>query len=362
MRKLASIQRITDITPIEGKDRIALASVLGWHVIINKADFNVGDLCVYVEIDSVMPERPEFEFLRKCNFRIKTMKMAGVLSQGICFPLSIIKEEGPGHTLWAEGADVTKLIDIKQYEPEQDDPLPEETSPKKKHSKFFNFLMRFRLFRRIVGPRKKTGLFPSFVPKTDEVRIQTMPDKLCDKTPYVLTEKVDGCSGTYVLVRKRFLWVNRDQFIVCSRNRALPHDDGRVYWDVAKKYDIKKALSMMLGKNKWIAVQGECVGPKIQGNKYKFKENKFFAFNVITPSGRWPSLKAKQELAHYGINFVPIISERYRLPDTVDEMLALAHGQSRLGDTLREGLVCRSLNGQRSFKAVDPEFLLKYNG
>lgn len=94
MRKLASIKAISDIIPIEGKDRIVLAMVDGWSVIVKKDEFKIGDKCVYVEIDSVLPERPEFEFLRKNNFRIKTMKMAGCISSGICFPLTIFENYG----------------------------------------------------------------------------------------------------------------------------------------------------------------------------------------------------------------------------------------------------------------------------
>lgn len=114
MRHLASVQVIEDITPIEGKDRIVLAKVLGWRVIVQKADFNVGDKCVYCEVDSVLPEKPEFEFLRSKNFRIKTMKMAGVISQGICFPMSILPYD------CSIGDDVTNVIGVKQYEPDMD--------------------------------------------------------------------------------------------------------------------------------------------------------------------------------------------------------------------------------------------------
>lgn len=98
MRKLASIKTVSDLIPIEGKDRIILAMIDGWSVIVKKGEFNIGDKCVYVEIDSVLPDKPEFDFLSKNNFRIKTMKMAGVISQGICFPLSILPEKAKGHT------------------------------------------------------------------------------------------------------------------------------------------------------------------------------------------------------------------------------------------------------------------------
>ena len=114
-RKLAHIEKIEWITPIEGKDRIVLAGVLGWTVIVQKADYAVGDNVVFCEIDSVFPEKPEFEFLRSKHFRIKTMKMSGVLSQGICFPLSILPEGN-----YEIGDDVTELIGITQYEATMD--------------------------------------------------------------------------------------------------------------------------------------------------------------------------------------------------------------------------------------------------
>ena len=114
-RALAHIEKIDWIKPIEGKDRIALAGVLGWTVIIQKSDYEVGQKCVFCEIDSIFPEKPEFEFLRNKKFRIKTMKMSGVLSQGICFPLSILPEGNYGI-----GNDVTNIIGITQYEPTMD--------------------------------------------------------------------------------------------------------------------------------------------------------------------------------------------------------------------------------------------------
>lgn len=112
MRTLASIKEIAALHPIEGKDRIELAVIDGWSVIVKKNEFQVGDRCVYCEIDSVLPEKPEFEFLRNKNFRIKTMKMGGVISQGICFPLSILPESE-----YKVGDDVTDIMGVKQYEP-----------------------------------------------------------------------------------------------------------------------------------------------------------------------------------------------------------------------------------------------------
>lgn len=140
---------------------------------MQKAEFSPGDLCVYVEIDSVVPEKPEFEFLRSKDFRIKTMKMAGTISQGICFPLSILPRHPNFTRTWSEGDDVTELLGVKQYEPAMD--IESNTLPKPK-KKYPRWLMRFKLFRRIfLGKSKKKGGFPEFLSKTDETRIQNVP-------------------------------------------------------------------------------------------------------------------------------------------------------------------------------------------
>lgn len=360
MRHLATVQVIDALEPIPGKDRIVLASVLGWRVIVQKSDYNVGDKCVYVEIDSVMPERPEFEFLRSKNFRIKTMKMAGVISQGICFPMSVLELPEYAYTL---GQDVTNELGIKQYEPEMDDPAPRTNVNSSKLNKYPAWLRKHAWFRRLVlGPKNRLDEFPAFISKTDELRIQTVPWYLMDEQPYTLTEKIDGTSGTFALVKHKGLFKTKYEFIVCSRNRRLPVNDGSIYWQVAEKYNIKDKLMNMMNGIDWIAVQGECIGPKIQGNKYNVQEPHFYVFNLLGPTGRVQSLKARGIVSCFDLDFVPIVSEKYFLPNTVEEMLKVAHGESELGNTIREGLVCRSIDGKKSFKAVDPEFLLKYGG
>lgn len=358
MRKLASIQKITEIVPIEGRDRIVLATVEGWHVIVTK-DFNVGDKVIYCEIDSVLPEKPEFEFLRPKKFHIKTMKMAGVISQGICFPMDILPEKYRDLDV---GEDVTEIIGVTQYEPTMDkeeDPV----GAKKKAKKYPAFLMRFKWFRKLVLPKPRKCGFPSFVSKTDEERIQNMPWIVNDKREWIATEKVDGQSGTFALVRHRGLFSDKFEYIVCSRNLRLMHPDGSTYWSVSERYHIENVLKNMIGNREWIAIQGECVGPKIQKNKYGVTEPDLYVFNVIYPwpDGRLNSKLAKSLVEQHGLNFVPIVEEKVVLPDTVDEVLEYADGQSQLADTLREGIVFRSLDGKQSFKAVSNKFLLKWS-
>lgn len=360
MRKLASIKTVSDIISIEGKDRIVLAMIDGWSVIVKKGEFGIGDKCVYVEIDSILPNLPEFEFLRKNNFRIKTMKMAGVISQGICFPLSILPKKNKGE--YEVDEDVTEVIGVKQYDKTMDKESTEISSiPKKKYPQF---LMRTAWFRKLIFSKKQDKGFPSFISKTDETRIQNMPFILKDKREWIATEKVDGQSGTFCLVRRKFripFVKDKFEYIVCSRNLRLFSKDKSSYWRVSDKYQIENALRNMIGDREWIALQGECIAPNVQGNKYKVTDADFYAFNLIYPTGRMDSLTAKRICNQHGLNFVPIIATDYALPDTVNEVLEYAHGKSRLGETLREGIVFRSKDGKQSFKAVDPRFLLKYD-
>lgn len=357
MRHLATIREVSEIRPIEGRDRIVLATVDGWHVIVTKEDFHVGTKCCYIEIDSVLPEKPEFEFLRPKKFRIRTMKMAGVISQGICFPLSILPPK-PDGTEYEIGEDVTDIIGVKQYEETMDN--DKEVAASKSKKKYPRFLMRFKWFRDRVLPKKKGG-FPSFVSKTDEERIQNMPWILEDKQEWVATEKIDGQSGTFALVKHKGWFRTTYEYIVCSRNLRLNSKDNSSYWQVSDKYQIENALRNMIGDREWIAIQGECIGPKIQKNKYGVKECDLYVFNLLYPTGRVGSRLAKSICENKGLNFVPILDEHVILPDTVDEVLMYAHGKSQLADTLREGIVFRTKDGKQSFKAVDPEFLLKWS-
>lgn len=363
MRKLASIQKIAALEPIEGKDRIELATVLGWKVVVKKSEFAVGDSCVFCEIDSVLPEKPEFEFLRPKKFRIRTMKLGSVYSQGIVFPLDILPKKKNGKPYELD-EDVTAVIGVTQYEPTMDKE-PDDLAAKQTKTKWPKFLMRYAWFRRLVlGNKNKKGGFPSFISKTDETRLQSCPAKLTDKREWVASEKVDGQSGTWALVRHKRHWPFHDKFeyIVCSRNLRLNVKDNSSYWQISDKYQIENALRNMIGDRDWIAIQGECVGPKIQGNKYKLTDYDMYVFNLIYPTGRLDSITAKSIIENKGMNFVPIVRYHYILPDTMEEALEYATGPSALNpETLREGFVIRSKDGKESWKIVSPAFLEKYN-
>lgn len=213
MRKLAHIEQIAWLRPIEGADKIELAGILGWQCIVKKNEFKVGDLAIYVEIDSIMPsDNPDFAFLESKHYKIKTMKMRGVISQGIIFPLSVL-HDGKTYDI---GDDVTDTLKIKQVE--DDVPKQQVKDPaaaiKQRHKKLFKnkvflWFMKFKWFRKTVykllAPKKKPKNFPDWIVKTDETRLQNMPfvlDTYKDK-PMVVTEKLDGTSTSFGLRKEK---------------------------------------------------------------------------------------------------------------------------------------------------------------
>ena len=360
MRQLATVKKISEIYPIKGKDRIVLAQIDGWQVIVQKSEYDVGTQCVFCEIDSILPPRPEFEFLKKTNYRIKTMKMAGVVSQGICFPLSIL----PQDKFYSLGDDVTEALGITQYEATMD------VERSKSHldkpvKKYPEFLMKMAWFRKLVLSKKQNKGFPYFISKTDETRIQNAPFYLDMDCEFIATEKVDGQSGTFTLQKikgKHFWDKDKFDFAVCSRNLRQWDKNDSSYWSVAKKYKLEEVLHKLIGNNEWVAIQGECVAPNVQGNKYHVNEPDLYVFNLIYPNGRVNSIEAKKTMNDLGLKFVPIIDERVSLKGkTVNEVLEYATGKSELYNTLREGIVFRSLDGKNSFKAVSPDFLMKHD-
>jgi len=264
---------------------------------------------------------------------------------------------------WEVGDDVTEIIGITQYEPTMD---KEDAEPKATNKrKYPKFLMRYSWFRNLVLPKNKTKGFPEFVSKTDETRIQNAPFYLELDQPWVVTEKIDGQSGTFTLQRikgKHFWSKDKFDFAVCSRNLRIFTKDNSTYWTIAEKYRIREILMQLIGDEEWVAIQGECIGPNVQGNKYKVSEPDLYVFNLIYPFGRIGSLAAADIVTKFGLKFVPILRRNIEIKGmTVNEILDFATGKSALFDTLRKGVVFRSLDGKQSFKAVSPDFLIKHN-
>jgi len=336
MRKLASIQEIKSLEPIEGADAIEKATVLGWQLVVKKGEFSVGDLCVYCEIDSLFPDKPEFEFLKPRGMRIRTIRLRGQVSQGICFPLSIL----PVGFEIAEDVDCSELLGITRYEM----PIPAYLSGKIK------------------------GKFPSFIPKTDETRVQVLQkvlDKYQGETCYV-TEKLDGSSATY--------FVNNGEFGVCSRNLELLEDEENSFWKVARQMDIENKLRSLNGN---FAIQGELIGEGIQGNKLKLRGQTLKIFNIFDID-RFEYLPFYQFIDYakrLDLPTVPILYTDHKLLNNIEAIVQFATIKSSFNkDVWAEGIVIRPLvekidlllsvenfnNGRITFKAINPEFLLKY--
>lgn len=356
MRKLASIRQIANIRPIPGADRIVVAQVDGWECVVQKDEFHVGDHVVYVEVDSVMPERPEFEFLRDRKFRVRTIKLRGQVSQGLVLPLSILPEGN-----YSLEDDVTELLGVTKYDPEaQQEAMLLQKQPAPPKNALIRFLMRFKWYRKLFMKSKRKGVFPEWITKADETRIQnltTLFNHERDKgTKFSVTEKVDGQSATYYL---RKISKRKYEFGVCSRNIYLGTPDNSSYWTVAKQYDIEKALKKLIGDNNTIVMQGEICGTGIQGNKYHINGYELFVFNLIFPDHKCTTAEIAELCAPLGLKTVPILEEEKVLPQTIAEMVEYSKGNSVVRkEQKREGVVVRNIRNNISFKVINPDFLL----
>jgi RNA ligase (TIGR02306 family) len=335
-RHLASVQQIVDIQPIENADSIELARVLGWNVVIKKGQFKVGDPIVYFEIDSVLPKIPDFEFLKDKHYKVKTCRLRGAISQGLCTPLSILPE---GH--YDLGDDVTEILGVTKYEK----PIPVQ--------------LRGRV----------RGNFPRGIPKTEELRVQSIPHIVSKYQGYTftLTEKLNGTSATYFLDEETGLHC-------CSRNLDLHPEtvhkfNGTAYWFLAEKLNIEEIIKT-LGKN--IVIQGEIIGNGINGNQYKLNDLQLKIFNLYDKENH---VYLDQQVMNDIIEglgfskdfFVPYLGQ-ITLDQNVDQIVEMAYGRSVINpDVIREGLVFRAspeiidpFVGRVSWKCISPSFNLEF--
>jgi RNA ligase (TIGR02306 family) len=346
-RKLASIQTILKLEPIEGADQIERATILGWHLVVRKGDFQVGDNCIYFETDSFLPIRPEFEFLRKSclrkledgteGFRIKIIRLKKQISQGLAFPSSLIKVEDFAKLM--VGDDVTELLGVLLWQP----PVPSD----------------------IKGEVK--GSFPAFIPKTDETRVQVLQPIL---TRYkgeqcYITEKVDGASCT--------AYLKDGEFGVCSRNLDLKETPGNAFWKAVRDAKVEEKMREKNVGN--CAIQGELIGNGIQDNRLHIEGRKILWFNVFDID-KFKYLDFNDFwmfMLMLDLEVVPIIKMDYTLEDDIDALVRLSTDKSIINPKVwREGIVIRPLiekldlqmsntfnNGRVSFKAINPEYLIE---
>ena len=320
-RKLVTIRTISEIQPIEGADAIEKVRIDGWWCVSKKDQFKVGDRCLYYEIDSFLPILPEYSFMESRGrkkmihdgkeiegYRLRTIKLRGQISQGLALPLHLFS----GIDLYAY-ADMSEALGVILYER----PIPAQ----------------------LAGMIK--GDFPVFIPKTDEERVQNL---VLDFTgDLVMTEKLDGTSATY--------YKREGVFGVCSRNLELKDTESNTHWRMARKY---KLSDMPDG----FAIQGEIVGPGIQGNPLLLQEVGLYVFKVydINKGEQMSIEEVCMFCGRHNLQTVPVL-DIFKATNNVEDYLSMANGCSKLNPNKpREGIVFR--NGKYSFKAISNIYLL----
>lgn len=346
MRKLATIREISNLTPIPGADLIEVAQIDGWNVVVKKAEFKVGDLALYFEIDSFVPTELA-PFLsrgkepRELNGvkgeRLRTIKLKGQISQGLLLPLSSIQHL---NISFERDLDLTEILNIQKYEP----PVPQQ----------------------LAG--RISGNFPSFVPKTDQERAQNLIKKIFIEnagSQYEITMKLDGSSWTG--------YRKDDTVGVCSRNWALKVDDpaneNNSFIRMFVDSNINNAI-VNYGKN--IAIQGELIGPSIQGNKENLKSFMLAVFDIydidnaryFTPNERhsvmaelWNCGMSRDIVMHVPVLTMAATLNELNIKD-IKDLLDFAKGPS-YNSAIREGLVFKRTDGNFSFKSINNDWLLK---
>jgi RNA ligase (TIGR02306 family) len=340
-RKLASIQIIQEIKAIPEADLICAYRINGWWVVSKVNEFRVGDKVVFLEVDSWVPtelapflskgkEPKEYNGIK--GERLRTVRLKRQLSQGLILPFEVLEVDHEGNIGigdWHEHDDVTAELGIIKWEP----PLEYISADAK-------------------------GNFPSFVPKTDQERIQNCYGDLSKEfqtMTWEVTEKNEGQSFT--------AYLNDGEFGVCSRNLDLKDGDN-TFWNTARKYDIERKLREL---NLDIAIQGEQYGIGISGNIYKLDSVFLHVFDIFCIKTRtYYSPKERQELCDkLQLEHVPILEAASVVTESLDELLVKADAKSVIGDTgtLREGITYKANSKERiTFKVVSNEYLLKTKG
>ena len=407
-RELCYIVKIDAIEPIVGSDNCEAAIVGGWRVMTRKETFKPGNMAVYFEIDSKVPEKEPFKFLEKKHYKVKTQKYTfggkgNFISQGLLMPLTdfpdLFEEDHVSNMGWVykgvkceynivePGQFLTKLLGVK-YSVAEDNTRKSKsdkfTKMRARHQKLFkkNKLVQWLWNRQwgkeilffFLGNKKDKRGWPDWVRKTDEERCQNLPQLFPgDETKWIVTEKIDGSSTTFTYKRKG----KNKGFYVCSRNVCFNtpekaekcYYDSNIYLEMAEKYDIENKLKEILekygGNYDFVTLQGETYGEGVQKRTYGLQGHDFMAFNLIFGNNiddqyRVNSEKMRVILLGYEIPSVPILNTDYQLPQTCDDLLTFADGESQIDGKTREGIVLITQDGESSFKAVSNKFLLEY--
>jgi RNA ligase (TIGR02306 family) len=367
-RKLVTVRQVSAVNPIEGADSIERITIEGWNVVSQKGNYQQGDFAVYFEIDSFLPDGDERwqdlvdkagrEYEGKRGHRLRTIKLRGQVSQGFSIPLrkfpeiarhiistipdfgtcadlnDVVAKAGEHLTAIRE-QDFAELLGVVKWEP----PIPPQ----------------------LVGQVK--GMFPSFIRKTDQERVQNMPNVVNDnEAEYEVTMKLDGSSLT--------IYHFNGEVGVCSRNLELKVNEDNKDNTLIKTATTTGVLNMLQNLGRNIAIQGELMGPGIQGNRENLKDFEFHVFDIfdidrqeyMAPEARWQLFEIITHNFQMGKNFkhVPILEQEFKIPagTTIEDLLAKAEGPS-ITHPIREGLVYKRMDGLFSFKTISNKFLLK---
>ena len=398
-RELCYLVKVDDIKPIDGKDRVECAVIGGWTIMVRKGQFKPGSIGIYFEVDSKVPETESFAFLANKHYKIKTQKYktpnGHFYSQGLLMhpedfgfktdEMGNVYINGKLHQVDDETRFLTKELGVIYAEAE-DNTRKANSVPNAKyramgarHPKLFKkpwvrWMMKRNWGKKIMffffGKKKDksnawpVGKFPG-VAKTDQERCENMPWVLKDKTPFIVTQKCDGSSATYILERKKY---NKFEFYICSRNVRMMKPDQECfygnrnyYWEVAIKYDIENKMRDYLKNNpdiSFICWQGEICAPGIQSNPHHLKDTHFYCFHMTdSKTGRFDIREAKKVWEKYNMEVVPIVNENYIMPDDFEEFKASADG-------FYEASVCEgNFNCPREgfvyYKTTEPTFSFK---
>ena len=344
MRKLASIQRIWKIEPIEGADRIELAHVLGWQCVVNKGQFKAMDLAVYFEVDSFLPICPEFEFLRGSSykktdvmgegFRLKTVKFRGQISQGLLLPISIFPQIPVDIEL---GTDVSEILGVRKWEIEE----------------------------RISTGGTMIGTLPYDIPHTDETRVQAEPELIqaFAGLEYYISTKMDGSSHS--------IGIDEDGFHVTGHNYEYKDDGKSPFYELVKARGLEEKIRNFVRENdlKTFTLQGELCAPGIQQNRLKLLKPEWYVFTVLENGNRVGLYRMQEICKRLRIETVPIEEIGTDLPSrypTVEALLERADGNYPKGGK-KEGIVirptepvfCPLISASLSMKVVSNKYLLK---
>ena len=410
-RELSYVVLIDKIEPIEGSDNCEAAVVGGWKVLTRKGTFKRGDAAVYFEVDSkVDTSKKEFSFMERYHGKIKTQrytfggKNPGFYSQGLLMPASdfgwavegnkIIDSNGAAHCAEDESRFLTKQLGVTYADARDNARKAKKVDKyqrmsqrlgKKAARPLYKWLYKrgwgkallFAIYgKRGDNPRRFPKHF-EYIKPTDQERCENMQWVLEDKTPYIVTQKCDGSSATYILERKHKLFGSKFEYYVCSRNvrqfdmgQECFHDEN-YYWMAEFKYHIRDFLEDYLNKHpelEYVCVQGELCHPKIQKNPHGLKDLHFFAFHMIDSKvGKYDIREAKKIWDEYHIESVPIVCDNFILPDDFEEFKLMADGYydssvcEGQSDRMREGFVYyKTTDPNFSFKNVSRKYLIKH--